>query len=100
MSNQLIDKTLLFLGKAIRGGVVTFPEIASQGYADVAVTFTNEMNGTPVITAIRVGAGASGYHLVFATTDRSRNGSTLRCWNYGPSAVTPKVQWIAVTPIP
>ena len=50
----------------------------------------------PNITATRADVGGTGYNLQLGTRGVTKNGFTLRCWNFGSAAVTPSVSWIAV----
>lgn len=80
----------------IRTGQETFASIAANGYGDVVVSFTKPMSKAPAVCSIRSSVGTLGYDIQLGTLSVSKNGFTLRCWNFGNTAITPSISWIAV----
>lgn len=75
---------------------MTFDSVASGSYGDKSITFEPTMPSTPHVVAMRTDAGTMGYDMQLATLNVSRSGAKIRCWNFGSTAITPKVAWIAV----
>ena len=91
-----IDTAIGSLRESVSHGDVTFDSIASGSYGDKSITFATAMPSTPHVVAMRTDAGTTGYNIQLATFNVSSSGAKIRCWNFGNTAITPKVSWVAV----
>lgn len=68
---------------------------ANGGYKDVPISYT-QMKSTPIILPIRTAVGTAGYNLQFGLSGITTTGCTIRIWNFGSSAVSPTINWVAI----